>query len=57
MRRLVLPAFVRGWSFLFVKVAVAGMTPPTVAAARMASLNGWPRRRSPAMAGPPAAGR
>ncbi len=36
MRRLVLLAFIWGWSFLFIKVAVEGMTPSTVAAARMA---------------------
>ncbi|MDQ4091463.1 MAG: EamA family transporter, partial [Actinomycetota bacterium] len=36
MRRLALLAFVWGWSFLFIKVAVAGMTPSTVAAARIA---------------------
>ena len=35
MRRLVLLAFIWGWSFLFIKVAVEGMTPPTVAALRM----------------------
>jgi drug/metabolite transporter (DMT)-like permease len=35
MRRLVLLAFIWGWSFLFIKVAVEGMTPSTVAAARM----------------------
>ena len=36
MRRLVLLAFIWGWSFLFIKVAVEGMTPTTVAAARIA---------------------
>ena len=36
MRRLVLLAFIWGWSFLFIKVAVEGMTPSTVAATRMA---------------------
>lgn len=36
MRRLVLLAFIWGWSFLFIKVAVGGMTPSTVAATRMA---------------------
>ena len=35
MRRLLLLAFVWGWSFLFIKVAVEGMTPTTVAAARI----------------------
>ncbi len=35
MRRLALLAFIWGWSFLFIKVAVEGMTPSTVAAARM----------------------
>jgi drug/metabolite transporter (DMT)-like permease len=33
---LLLLAFIWGWSFLFIKVAVGGMTPPTVAATRMA---------------------
>jgi len=36
MRRLFLLAFIWGWSFLFIKVAVGGMTPPTVAAIRLA---------------------
>ncbi len=36
MRRLALLAFIWGWSFLFIKVAVAGMTPSTVAATRIA---------------------
>ena len=36
MRRLLLLAFVWGWSFLFIKVSVEGMTPTTVAAARIA---------------------
>jgi drug/metabolite transporter (DMT)-like permease len=36
MRRLVLLAFVWGWSFLFIKVSVEGMTPTTVAASRIA---------------------
>ncbi|MDQ4069699.1 MAG: DMT family transporter [Actinomycetota bacterium] len=36
MRRLVLLAFIWGWSFLFIKVAVEGMTPSTVAFARIA---------------------
>jgi drug/metabolite transporter (DMT)-like permease len=36
MRRLALLAFIWGWSFLFIKVAVEGMTPPTVAATRVA---------------------
>lgn len=35
MRRLALLAFIWGWSFLFIKVAVEGMTPSAVAAARM----------------------
>ena len=36
MRRLLLLAFIWGWSFLFIKVSVEGMTPPTVACARVA---------------------
>ena len=36
MPRLLLLAFIWGWSFLFIKVAVAGMTPFTVAAVRVA---------------------
>lgn len=36
MRRLLVLAFIWGWSFLFIKVAVGGMTPPTVAAIRLA---------------------
>jgi drug/metabolite transporter (DMT)-like permease len=36
VRRLALLAFVWGWSFLFIKVAVGGMTPSTVAATRVA---------------------
>jgi drug/metabolite transporter (DMT)-like permease len=36
MRRLVLLAGIWGWSFLFIKVAVAGMTPTTVAGIRVA---------------------
>jgi drug/metabolite transporter (DMT)-like permease len=35
MRRLALLAFIWGWSFLFIKVAVEGMTPSAVAATRM----------------------
>lgn len=35
IRRLLLLAFIWGWSFLFIKVAVEGMTPPTVACARV----------------------
>ena len=35
MRRLVLLAGIWGWSFLFIKVAVAGLTPSTVAAVRV----------------------
>ncbi|HEX2272647.1 MAG TPA: EamA family transporter, partial [Acidimicrobiales bacterium] len=36
MRRLVLLAGIWGWSFLLIKVAVAGMTPTTVAGIRVA---------------------
>lgn len=36
MRRLLLLAFIWGWSFLFIKVAVEGMTPTTVAFGRIA---------------------
>lgn len=36
MRRLVALAFIWGWSFLFIKVAVEGLTPTTVAWARIA---------------------
>ena len=36
VRRLFLLAFIWGWSFLLIKVAVRGMTPATVATARMA---------------------
>jgi drug/metabolite transporter (DMT)-like permease len=35
MRRLVVLAFIWGWSFLFIKVAVEGLTPTTVAWARI----------------------
>ncbi|MEY2461623.1 MAG: hypothetical protein QOG30_3453 [Acidimicrobiaceae bacterium] len=35
IRRLLLLAFIWGWSFLFIKVAVEGMSPPTVACARV----------------------
>jgi drug/metabolite transporter (DMT)-like permease len=35
MRRVVLLALIWGWSFVFIKVAVGGMTPFTVAAVRM----------------------
>ncbi len=35
MKRLFLLAFIWGWSFLFIKVAVGGMSPPTVACARV----------------------
>lgn len=35
MRRLLLLAFIWGWSFLFIKVAVEGLTPTTVAWARI----------------------
>lgn len=47
MRRLVLLAFVWGWSFLFIKVSVEGMTPTAVAAGRIAlgalALHGYLR--------------
>ena len=36
MRRLFLLAFIWGWSFLFIKVAVEGLTPTTVAWTRIA---------------------
>ena len=36
MARLTLLAFIWGWSFLFIKVAVEGMTPTTVAGLRIA---------------------
>jgi drug/metabolite transporter (DMT)-like permease len=36
VRRLLLLAFIWGWSFLFIKVAGEGMTPPTVAFLRIA---------------------
>lgn len=36
MRRLVVLAFIWGWSFLFIKVAVEGLTPTTVAWTRIA---------------------
>jgi drug/metabolite transporter (DMT)-like permease len=35
IRRLLLLAFIWGWSFLFIKVSVEGMSPPTVACARV----------------------
>src|SRR3954447_21688415 len=35
MKRLLLLAFIWGWSFLFIKVSVEGMSPPTVAFARV----------------------
>jgi len=35
IRRLLLLAFIWGWSFLFIKVSVEGMSPPTVAFARV----------------------
>jgi len=35
VHRIFVLAFIWGWSFLFIKVAVAGMTPPTVAFARV----------------------
>jgi len=47
MRRLLLLAFVWGWSFLFIKVSVEGMTPTAVAAARIClgglALHAWLR--------------
>jgi drug/metabolite transporter (DMT)-like permease len=36
MRRVVLLAFIWGWSFLFIKVGIEGMTPATVACTRIA---------------------
>ena len=36
MKRLLLLSFIWGWSFLFIKVAVGGMTPTTVAGLRVA---------------------
>ncbi|MEY2434617.1 MAG: hypothetical protein QOC92_4342 [Acidimicrobiaceae bacterium] len=36
IRRLLLLAFIWGWSFLLIKVSVEGMSPPTVACARVA---------------------
>jgi len=49
LRRLVLLAGIWGWSFLFIKVAVAGMTPSAVAAVRVglgaAVLVGFVRSR------------
>jgi drug/metabolite transporter (DMT)-like permease len=36
VRRLVLLSFIWGWSFLFIKVAVEGLTPTTVACTRVA---------------------
>ncbi|MDQ1446062.1 MAG: hypothetical protein QOI20_2526, partial [Acidimicrobiaceae bacterium] len=36
MRRVVILAFIWGWSFLFIKVAVAGMSPALVAFSRIA---------------------
>jgi drug/metabolite transporter (DMT)-like permease len=45
MRRLILLAFVWGWSFLFIKVSVEGMTPTAVAATRITlgalALGAW----------------
>lgn len=57
VRRLLLLAFIWGWSFLFIKVAVEGMTPATVAFLRIALgalvLRLWLRSRGvPADAGP-----
>ena len=50
MRRLLLLAGIWGWSFLFIKVAVAGLTPSTVAALRVglgaAVLLGFLRARA-----------
>jgi drug/metabolite transporter (DMT)-like permease len=49
MRRLLLLGFIWGWSFLFIKVAVDGMTPTTVACLRVALgaavLHLWLRRK------------
>jgi drug/metabolite transporter (DMT)-like permease len=49
VRRLLLLAFIWGWSFLFIKVAVEGMTPPTVAFLRISLgalvLRAWLRWR------------
>jgi drug/metabolite transporter (DMT)-like permease len=36
MRRVAILAFIWGWSFLFIKVAIEGMTPATVAFSRIA---------------------
>jgi drug/metabolite transporter (DMT)-like permease len=36
VRRLLILAFIWGWSFLFIKVAVEGLTPPSVAFGRVA---------------------
>ncbi|HEV7887158.1 MAG TPA: EamA family transporter [Acidimicrobiales bacterium] len=36
MRRVVLLAFIWGWSFMFIKVALEGMTPSTIAFTRIA---------------------
>src|SRR5438067_10590253 len=36
MRRVLLLAFIWGWSFLFIKVGIEGMTPATVACTRIA---------------------
>ena len=57
MRRLLLLAFIWGWSFLFIKVAGEGMTPPTVAFLRIALgalvLRAWLRwRRVPGLRDP-----
>jgi len=49
VRRLLLLAFIWGWSFLFIKVAVEGMTPTTVAFLRISLgavvLRAWLRWR------------
>jgi drug/metabolite transporter (DMT)-like permease len=57
VRRLLLLAFIWGWSFLFIKVAVEGMTPTTVACLRVTLgalvLHLWLRwRRVPPLADP-----
>ena len=57
MQRLLLLAFIWGWSFLFIKVAGEGMTPPTVAFLRIALgavvLRAWLKaRRVPGLRDP-----
>lgn len=53
MKRLISLAGIWGWSFLLIKVAVRGMTPPTVAAGRIGLgalvLLGYVRRRGLAL--------